>query len=107
MVTIAERRAGELARLAATVASVSAGLGDYARRAGVQFVIFGSVARGDFVGSSDLDVMIEGPEEHLRAARDFAEDICERNGLRHDIHLASEVSEPLMMRIRRDGRRIP
>ena len=83
------------------------GLEDYARRAGVHFVVFGSFARGDFVASSDLDVMIEGPDELSRAARDFAEDLCERTGVRHDIHLATEVSEALMMRVRRDGRRIP
>ncbi len=107
LVTIAERRAEDLARLASAAATVTVGLGDYARRTGVDFVIFGSFARGDFVVSSDLDVMIEGPEEHLRAARDFAEDLCARNGLRHDVHLRPEVSEPLLARVRRDGRRIP
>lgn len=107
VVTIAARRALELARLADVVASVMVELGDYARRVGVHFVVFGSFARGDFVVSSDLDVMIEGPKQRLRAARDYAEDLCARNGLRHDIDLGSEVSEPLMMRVRRDGRRIP
>ena len=91
----------------AAAAIVTVGLEDYARRTGVHFVIFGSFARGDFVASSDLDVTIEGPTEHLRTARDFAEDLCRRNGLRHDVHLAPEVSEPLMMRVRRDGQRIP
>lgn len=106
VVTIAERRQEELARLVASVARVTTELGDYSRRTGAHFVIFGSLARGDFIETSDLDVLVEGPEERLRPARNFAKDLCERNSLRHDIHLASEVSEPLMMRIRRDGRRV-
>ena len=50
--------------------------------------------------------MVEGPLEHLRSARAFAETICERDGLRHDVYLVSEVSERLMSRIRRDGRAV-
>ena len=106
IVTVAERRARELARLTTAVTTVTRALAGYARANSVRFVIFGSFARGDFDVSSDLDLMVEGPQEHLRSARAFAETICERDGLRHDVYLVSEVSERLMSRIRRDGRAV-
>ena len=106
IVTVAERRAREIAQLTAAVATVTEGLVKYARSNDVRFVVFGSFARGDFDASSDLDLMVEGQQAQLRPARDFAETLCERNGLRHDVYLVSEVSERLMSRIRRDGRAV-
>ena len=74
IVTVAERRARELARLTTAVTTVTRELAGYARSNSVRFVIFGSFARGDFDVSSDLDLMVEGPQEHLRSARRFRGD---------------------------------
>lgn len=107
IVTIAERRACEIARLKAAAAAVLADLGSFPRDEGVRFVVFGSFARGDVVAISDLDLLVDGPEERQRAARDALETICERHGIRPDVHLACEASERLMLRVRRDGRQVP
>ena len=106
IVTVAQRRAAEVASLVAAVADITTELVDYGRANDVRFVLFGSFARGDFVASSDLDLMIAGPDERLHPARDYAEDACSRRGLRYDIYLEPEVGERLMMRIRRDGREL-
>ena len=104
VVTVAERRANEIARLEAAASAVESELAAYAREHGVRFVIFGSFARGDLVATSDLDLWVEGPEDRLRAARQAAEKVCERFGLRPDVHLASEASGSLAARVRRDGK---
>ncbi len=103
IVTVAERRAKKTAFLAAAADAVRHELTDYPRKAGVRFTVFGSFARGDIVSTSDLDLLIEGPEDRLRPARDAAEASCERHGILADVHLATEASPGLMMRVRRDG----
>ena len=107
VVTIAERRFREIRRLEAAAAAVQADLAVYARDEGVRFVVFGSFARGDVVATSDLDLLVNGPENLQRAARAVAETACERHGIRPDVHLACEASERLMLRVRRDGRPVP
>ncbi len=107
VVTIAERRAREIARLEAAAAAVLTDLGGYAQNEDVRFVVFGSFARGDVVTTSDLDLLVDGPEDRQRAAREAAEAACERHGIRPDVHLACEASDRLMLRVRRDGRPIP
>ena len=93
IVTVAERRARELARLTTAVTTVTRELAGYARSNSVRFVIFGSFARGDFDVSSDLDLMVEGtagasPFRALLSRRRSAN----ATGLRHDVYLVSEVS---------------
>ena len=48
IVTVAERRARELARLTTAVTTVTRELAGYVRSNSVRFVVFGSFARGDF-----------------------------------------------------------
>ena len=106
IVTIAERRAGEIACIEAAAEAVARELAVYAREFDVRFTIFGSVARGEPIATSDLDLLIEGLEDRLRPARLAAEEACERHGIVADVQLAYKASEALMVRVRRDGRTI-
>jgi hypothetical protein len=56
------------------------------------------------VPSSDLDVMADFPHDLEREAREFAESTCREVGLKPDIRIASETSDPLLSRVKRDGR---
>ena len=107
VVTVAERKSREIERLHSSGAAVIADLRAYAVENGVRFHVFGSFARGDLVPSSDFDVVVDGPEERQRPAREAVEAACERNGLRPDVYLASDVSAGLKVRVERDALIIP
>lgn len=107
VVTIAERKALEVERLRVAGAAARRDLAFYAATRGIRFSIFGSFARDDLNPSSDFDVMVDGPGTLLGAARDAAEAICERYGLRPDVHLASEIPPGLSRRIARDAIVLP
>ena len=104
IVTLAMRRADDMARKQAAAASACAALSDYAQANGGLFAVFGSFARGDFGPDSDLDILVAFPDGSDRDACRAAEAICHRVGLRPDVHLGSDASEGLLMRVRRDGR---
>ena len=107
IVTVAERKAREVERLRAAGSVAVAELRAYALDNGVRFAVFGSFARGELVPDSDFDVAVYGPLERQRMAREVAEALCERLGLRPDVLLASEVSDGLSVRIERDGLILP
>lgn len=103
IVTVPLRRAKAMARLHAASASVIHALRAFATANGGRYVVFGSFARGDFAPSSDFDVMVDFPAARERDARAYAETVCRDAGLEPDVHLASDVSDRLMLRVTRDG----
>ena len=52
-----------------------------------RFVMFGSFARDDIVPTSDFDVVVDFPRALEREARDVAEIVCRKAGLKPDVHL--------------------
>ena len=107
IVTLRERKAREIERKAVAAAAATAALASYAVDHGGSFMVFGSFARGDFGPTSDFDVLVAFPADRERDARDAAEAPCRSVDLVPDMHLASEVSDALLRRIRRDGRTVP
>ncbi len=107
VVTLAERKSRAIAGLKAGFGSASRSLAAYKATRGGRFVIFGSFARGDIHPESDCDVMVDFPTNLAREAREAAETILREHGLTPDVHLAAEVSDSLMLRVRRDGVVLP
>lgn len=107
VVTLTERKSRAIARLKAGFESATTSLAAYAATRGGRFVIFGSFARGDIHFDSDCDVMVDFPTNLARDARAAAETILREHGLKPDAYLAAEVSDSLMLRVRRDGVVLP
>jgi hypothetical protein len=103
VVTVAERKARAVEQLRAASREVMADLRAYASKHRGKFLVFGSTARGELGPDSDFDVVVDFPAALERPARDYAEDVCIRRGIRPDIFLISEASEALLVRVRRDA----
>lgn len=102
--TLKQRREDELARMREAIRAVEQALTRYARDHGGRYVIYGSVARGEYRPDSDIDIMVDFPDAVRLASELFAEDICYQRGLRPDIWPMRYCGDRLLERISRDGR---
>ena len=103
--TLKARKAARLAALRDALATLRVSLADYARANGGRFLLFGSAARGDLRHDSDIDLLVDFPEDTLAAAWRFVEDECWRLDLEPDVlpfawckpgflaHVAAEMVE--------------
>jgi predicted nucleotidyltransferase len=102
--TLKQRRADQLARMRTAIAQLERELRDFARSRGGRFVIFGSVARGEFEPDSDVDIVADfAPLDQLDAEL-AAERLCHSLGLQPDVRAPGDCSAELTDRIRRDGK---
>jgi predicted nucleotidyltransferase len=85
IVTLTERKDREAARRQQAVAALVPVLAEYARTHGGRFLLFGSAARGQMKYRSDVDLLMDFPEETLNAAWTFAEEACWDLGLEPDL----------------------
>jgi predicted nucleotidyltransferase len=85
IITLTERKAAEATRRAAAVAEIAPILAAYAREHGGRFLLFGSAARGQMNFHSDVDLLIDFPDQAFGAAWDFAENACWDRGLDPDL----------------------
>jgi predicted nucleotidyltransferase len=85
IVTLTERKAAEAARRSAEVEALIPVLTAYAREHGGRFLLFGSGARGQMKFPSDVDLLIDFPNEAFAAAWGFAERACWDRGLEPDL----------------------
>jgi predicted nucleotidyltransferase len=85
IITLTERKATEAARRQQAVAAVVPLLTAYARAHGGRYLLFGSAARGEVKHHSDIDLLMDFPEEALNEAWKFAEQACWDQGLEPDL----------------------
>jgi predicted nucleotidyltransferase len=85
IVTLSERKAAEAVRRRRAVEDLSSVLAVYARDHGGRFLLFGSAARGDMRYNSDVDLLVDFPQEILDDAWNFAERACWDRRLDPDI----------------------
>jgi predicted nucleotidyltransferase len=83
--TLTERKAARVSFLHEAVATLRNRLCEYARAHGGRFLLYGSAARGELRFDSDIDVLIDFPEDRLSAAWRFAEDLCRELDLKADL----------------------
>lgn len=67
-VSIQTRKDRELVRLLSSVDLIKAELSNYSRHHGGEYVLFGSVARGEARFDSDVDILVDFPSESEREA---------------------------------------
>jgi predicted nucleotidyltransferase len=85
IITLTERKTTEAARRVAAVEAVVPLLAAYAREHGGRFLLFGSAARGEMKYHSDVDLLVDFPDEAFGTAWDFAENACWDRGLEPDL----------------------
>jgi predicted nucleotidyltransferase len=85
IVTLRERKATEAARRTAAADRIALKLQTYAREHGGRYLLFGSAARSEMRFDSDIDVLVDFPEDQMRDAMNAAEDFCEDEGLPCDV----------------------
>jgi predicted nucleotidyltransferase len=85
IITLTERKTAEAARRAAALEAIAPLLAAYAREHGGRFLLFGSAARGQMKYHSDVDLLVDFPDEAFGAAWDFAENACWDRGLEPDL----------------------
>jgi predicted nucleotidyltransferase len=83
--TVGAIKAAAVSSLASGIVALKEDLRLYATAHGGSFWIYGSVARGDFRFNSDVDILVDFPEEQVSDAWRFAEDACYRHGLVPDV----------------------
>jgi predicted nucleotidyltransferase len=85
MVTLTERKEAEAARREEAVAALLPQLVEYARAHGGRFLLFGSAARGQMKYDSDVDLLVDFPDDAFGPAWNFAETVCWDSGLDPDL----------------------
>jgi predicted nucleotidyltransferase len=83
--TLKERKARKLAALHDGVARLKPLLAERARALGGRYLLFGSAATGLLHEGSDVDLLLDFPEEVQCEAWRFAEEACWGLGLKPDI----------------------
>ena len=101
--TVQDVAAAARARRVAARAALPAALA--ARSAGKpwRFVLFGSLARGDFRTRSDADIVVMDGGDDWSAAERAAHEVAEAAGVPADICFWEDLPETLRAEIRRDG----
>jgi predicted nucleotidyltransferase len=97
--TLAERKRMEAARRNEAARSIMAELRGYAAAHGGRFVVFGSAAKGTIGFASDIDIMVDFPEQTEAQAFRFAEDVCRKYDLVGDLHSKSTTKLAFIDRI--------
>jgi hypothetical protein len=88
IVTLSERKAAEAVRRQHAVAELVPALAAYARARGGRFPLFGSAARRTMRYDSDVDILVDFPEDARGDAWNFAETACWDRGLEPDLYQA-------------------
>ena len=101
--TLASRKATEAARLQRAADQAISELSGFAREKGGTFVVFGSYVTKTMRFDSDLDIMLDFPDEAAADAWRFAEGVCARLGVPLDIHDAGSTKPEFAARVRKTG----
>lgn len=107
IVTLAERKAAQVAAIEAALVELRATLSAYGRDHGGSFVLYGSAARGELRFDSDVDLLIDFPDEARSAAWTFAEQECARLGIEGDIRPRAACSARFLDHILPDAQILP
>ena len=85
IVTLTERKTAEAARRREAVVALVPVPAAYARAHGGRFLFYGSAARGTMKYDSDVDLLVDFPEDACGDAWNFAETACWDRGLDPDL----------------------
>jgi predicted nucleotidyltransferase len=83
--SIDRRKHDEARRLADVPTLLKSRLGEFARTHGGRYVLYGSLARGEARHDSDVDLLVDFPEEFEAEAWRLAEDLCFEMKIKLDI----------------------
>jgi predicted nucleotidyltransferase len=104
IVTLTERKLLEMARRQRAVAELLPELAAYACRHGGRFLLYGSAVRGQMKYDSDVDLLVDFPDNSLGEAWNFAETVCWDRGLEPDLMPYSWCKPGFLEHVARDLR---
>lgn len=108
IVTLAERKAAAVAAKVAAVEAVRLELGPVANSLGGRFLLFGSAARDELRYDSDVDLLLDFPDEATTsAAWSAAEQACAKHKLSHDIMPVSWCKDAFLQHVLPQSKPIP
>lgn len=83
--TLADRKNIKMDAMPIGIAAIRSELLDYARSHGGRFILYGSIARGDYRPGSDVDILVDFPADKEPDAWRFAEDVCAKHSFEPDV----------------------
>lgn len=102
--TLTERKAAEVARRAGAVEALVPVLTAYAKAHGGRYLLFGSAARGTMKYDSDVDILLDFPEDAFGDAWNFAETACWDRNLKPDLLPYRWCKQPFLDHVTPDFR---
>jgi predicted nucleotidyltransferase len=102
--SIERRTSDEANRRASVPAALEARLGEFARRRGGRYLLFGSLARGEARHDSDVDLLLDFPDEFEADAWRLAEEACASLKIESDIKPLAWCSEAFRERALSEAR---
>lgn len=97
--TLSARKAAEAARRKRGADAAVGELARYARAHGGRFIVFGSFVTDSMRFDSDLDLLVDFPEDRSGEAWRFAEAVCARLGVPVDLHDAGTTKPAFVARV--------
>lgn len=85
--------------MANRIDAVKRELATYAAEHGGRYIIYGSVARGDFRPDNDMDILVDFSEDKEDDAWKFAEEACHRFGIKQDIVAIKSMNREFVGRV--------
>lgn len=101
--TLSARKAAEAARRKRGADAAIGELALYARAHGGRFIVFGSYVTDAMRFDSDLDILVDFPEDRSGDAWRFAEEVCARHGVPVDLHDAGTTKPAFVARVLAKG----
>jgi len=105
--TLSEREAETRLLFAGQVAQLEMQLANYGSMHRGAFHLFGSAANGTIHDASDVDILVDFPQDRVFAACEFAGKACFEHGLQPDVRPMIWVSNALRDRALAKGRSCP
>ena len=105
--TLSDREAETRRLFSGHVAQLEIQLAIYGNEHRGTFHLFGSAANGAIHDASDVDILVEFPQDKIFAACEFAEKACFERGLQPDVRPMIWASNELRDRALSTGRSCP
>lgn len=83
--TLRESREEMMSKMSSSLLDVKKDLANYANSNNGKFIFYGSLIKGNFSYTSDIDIIVDFPDGSVDKAWNYAEETCIKYGLTPDV----------------------